>query len=97
VTFTLQSSRTFFRYREKVYWALATDDVRWVNPRNAPIGRSGLCPPSVIGEKGLIRQEYFQSFIKRIVKILWAIIAIPIKSGLQGLSAQVDWAEGFPL
>jgi hypothetical protein len=71
--------------------------IRLVSPRNAPIGRSGLCPPSVIGEKGLIRQEYFQSFIKRIVKILWAIIAIPIKGGLQGLSAQVDWAERFPL
>jgi hypothetical protein len=44
-----------------------------------------------------IRQEYFPSFIKRIVEILWAIIAIPIHRVLQGLAARVDCAEMFPL
>jgi len=39
--------------------------------------------PSVTGPKGSIRQEYYQSFIKRIVGILWATIAIPIRSGFQ--------------
>jgi hypothetical protein len=48
-------------------------------------------------EKASIRQEYFQSFIKRIVKILLAIIAIRIHSGFQGLTALVDIAERFPL
>jgi len=46
---------------------------------------------------GSIRQEYFQSFTKRVVKILWAIIGIPIHRGFQGLTAQVDFAERFPL
>jgi len=41
-----------------------------------------------MGEKGSIQQGYFQSFIKLIVKILWLIIAIPIKNGFPGLSAQ---------
>jgi hypothetical protein len=44
-----------------------------------------------------IRQEYFQSFIKRIVKILWAIIAIPIHGGFQELAAHVGSSEWFPL
>ena len=64
---------------------------------------------SVMGVKGwfpnsMIRQGCFQSFIKsirpdhgRIVKILWGIIAIARKGALQGLPAQVDYAEGFPL
>ena len=52
---------------------------------------------SVMGEKELIRQEYFQRFIKRIFRILWAIIAIPINSEVQGPSARIDWVERFPL
>ncbi len=56
------------------------------------------CNPSVTGDqKGSIRQEYFQSFIMRIVKILWAIIAIPIRSVLQGLTGRGDCVERFPL
>jgi len=39
-------------------------------------------------KRGSIRQEYLQSFIKRIVKILWAIIAISVRSVLDGLTSR---------
>ncbi|MBP1696390.1 MAG: hypothetical protein H6Q41_1578 [Deltaproteobacteria bacterium] len=48
-------------------------------------------------QKEPIRQEYFQNFIKRIVRILWVTIRIPIHGGPQKLAAQVDFAERFPL
>jgi hypothetical protein len=41
--------------------------------------------PPVMGSKGSIRREYFKSFIKRIIEILWATIAIPKRSGLRDL------------
>jgi len=39
----------------------------------------------VMVSKWSVRREYFKSFIKRIVEILWATIAIPIRCGLGGL------------
>jgi len=54
-------------------------------------------PSEVMGSKGSIRREYFECFIKRIVEILWAIIAVPMRNVPQGLTAQVDCAEMFPL
>jgi len=45
----------------------------------------------------MIRQGCFQSFIKRIVKILGAITAIQKKAAFQELSTQVDCAERLPL
>jgi hypothetical protein len=34
--------------------------------------------------------------VKRIVKILWVIIAIPVRSVLQGLAGRRDCVERFP-
>jgi hypothetical protein len=45
----------------------------------------------------MIRQGCFQSFIKRIVKILWAIIAVPEKGAFQELPSQADCVKKFPL
>jgi hypothetical protein len=59
------------------------------------------CNPSVAGTRdwsptSMIRQGCFQSFIKRIVKILWGIIAIAKKAVFQELFISVDCAERFP-
>jgi hypothetical protein len=43
----------------------------------------------------MIQQECFQNFIKRIVKILWAILVIPEKGAFQELSSQADCVRGF--
>jgi len=56
---------------------------------------------SVMGSRGwsptaMIWQGCFQSFIKRIVKILWAIIAIPKKGAFQELPSQADCVKKFP-
>jgi hypothetical protein len=53
--------------------------------------------PSVMGAEWAIRQEYFQSFIKRIVEILWAIFAIPMRNVPQGLTGRGDCSKRFPL
>jgi hypothetical protein len=67
------------------------------------------CNASVLGSRGwsptaMLRQGCFQSLIKsirpdhgRIVKILWAIIAIPKKGAFQELSSEADCVKKFPL